>query len=187
MASPRRITRPSKDEVFMVMTRELARLSTCRRRAAACILIDKDYEVLGQGYNGNPRGQSHCLDYPCPGAEAASGRDLDACEALHAEWNALQRCRDHKAIWTAFLTCEPCTVCFKMLLNTPCRRIIFNEPYSGEVGYGTLAARWKRAGRVWLQAPAAWTATKPSLSPTEPPKPTPECNMRLLWWEGLSK
>ncbi len=141
-----RLSRPLKDAVFMEMAEALAQLSTCRRRATACLLIDQDYEVLGQGYNGAPRGEPHCLVTPCPGAGAVSGTELDACEAMHAEWNALQRCRDHGKIWTAFTSTEPCVTCMKMLMNTPCRRVLYVRPYPG-----ADPSRWLRGGREWIQ------------------------------------
>lgn len=130
----------------MDMTFALAQLSTCRRRAAGCILVDKNYEVLGQGYNGNPKGEAHCLDHPCPGVNAAPGTELDACEAMHAEWNALQRCRDYTKIWTAFVTVEPCVTCVKMLLNTPCQRVVFVQTYAT-----AGRTRWGGGGRLWVQ------------------------------------
>ena len=102
-----RLGRPAKDTVFMQLAIDLAELSTCQRRAVGCVLVDKHYDVLGMGYNGVAAGEPHCLDHPCPGVEAAEGTRLDDCEALHAEWNALLRCRDHRRIWTAFVVVEP--------------------------------------------------------------------------------
>ena len=138
--------RPLKDAAFMEIARVLARLSTCRRRATACLLIDRNYEILGQGYNGVPRGEPHCLDQPCPGADAPSGTALDACEAMHAEWNALQRCREPDKIWTAYVTTEPCVTCMKMLMNTSCKRVLFIHSYAAADG-----SRWVNYERTWAR------------------------------------
>ena len=89
--------------------------------------------------------------YPhaCRGAHAASGTDLDACEAIHAEANALLRCRDIWAIRTCCTTTSPCLSCVKLLLNTSCERIVFNEEYP----HTEARERWERAGRSWEKVP----------------------------------
>jgi dCMP deaminase len=75
----------------------------------------------------------------------ASGQGLDACEAIHAEQNALLQCRDVHLIKTCYLTLSPCITCVKLLLNTSCERIVFIEEY--------VDARpkdlWEAAGRTW--------------------------------------
>lgn len=90
--------------------------------------------------------------YPhaCPGAAAPSGTMLDACQAIHAEQNALLQCRDVRAIHTCYVTVSPCVTCVKLLLNTGCRRIVFTELYPH------LAALqlWEEAGRELVHANA---------------------------------
>jgi dCMP deaminase len=85
--------------------------------------------------------------YPnvCRGARAASGTELDACEAIHAEANALLQCRDVDAVRTVYVTASPCVGCAKLLLATGAERIVFAEEYPAP------AARelWERAGRTW--------------------------------------
>jgi deoxycytidylate deaminase len=92
-----------------------------------------------------PRGAAHCnerrtrwLDgedrgavYPnaCAGAGAASGVDLDACEAIHAEQNALVQCRDVGSVRACYVTVLPCVSCAKLLLSTGCRRVVYAEDY----------------------------------------------------------
>lgn len=139
--------RPPKDEVFLNLAVELSRLSTCVRRRVGCVLIDREHEILALGYNGVAAGQQHCLDYPCAGATAPSGTQLDACLAIHAEENALIRCRNFKSIWTAYCSTAPCIGCTKKLLNTGCRRIVFREPYPQD----TAQAIWLGADREWVK------------------------------------
>lgn len=143
--------RPTKDEVFLALAVEYARLSTCRRRRVGCFLVDREHEVLGQGFNGVEASAEHCLTVPCAGATAASGTELDVCLAIHAEANALLRCRDFKAVWTAYCSTAPCVACVKLLLNTGCRRIVFREPYA----HAEAERRWKARGREWVQLGAA--------------------------------
>jgi dCMP deaminase len=89
-------------------------------------------------------------DNACTAAGAASGTSLDACEALHAELNAVMQCRDVKSILTCYVTISPCMSCTKMLINTGCRRIVFRQTYSMDCG-----EFWLKQGamRTWKLCP----------------------------------
>ena len=62
----------------------------------------------------------------CSGAEAPSGTNLDGCEAIHAEQNALLR-----ASWgemqgsTIYVTDKPCDGCRRMISGTPLARVVY--------------------------------------------------------------
>lgn len=86
------------------------------------------------------------LTYPnaCPGAQAPSGTQLDACAAIHAEANALIQCRNPYAIHAAYMTAEPCVSCTKLLLVTGCRRVVALGAYAG-----SGRELWKGEGRTW--------------------------------------
>lgn len=83
----------------------------------------------------------------CPGVSAPSGQNLDTCQAIHAEQNALLQCRDAYAIHTAYVTASPCITCCKLLLNTSCQRIIYAEEYP----HPAAKTLWVGAGRTWDQ------------------------------------
>lgn len=152
--------RPSRDETWLNMARELAKRSTCLRRAVGCALLDELGQVLATGYNGRARGLPHCNEPTgfnfvyangidrtrqltgqdtgrvdvfgdaCPGAKAEPGTRLDACESVHAEQNALLQCRDVQLIRTCYVTASPCVTCVKLLMQTGCVRVVFAEPYA---------------------------------------------------------
>jgi dCMP deaminase len=124
-------SRIDKYEWAMGLALTTARRGSCRRRQVGCVLLNERYEVLATGYNGSPRGFPHCTDFPCAGAYARSGEGLDLCEAIHAEQNALLQCEDVNCIRYCFCTAEPCVHCVKLLLNTSCQHVIFNESYPG--------------------------------------------------------
>ena len=121
------------------------------------MLLNKRGHVLATGYNGVAAGLPHCNDiatetfdsnaYPnaCAGADAPSGTDLDACQAIHAEQNALLQCGDVYQIHTVYVTASPCITCTKLLLNTGCQRIVFVEAYP----HSQAQALWEGAGRTW--------------------------------------
>lgn len=160
--------RPTRDRWALDLAFVTARRGTCLRRAVGCVLLDAAGRVLATGYNGVARGQPHCnaaelierphgrptrvYPHACAAAGAASGTQLDGCEAVHAEQNALIQCRDVDAIETCAVTASPCLTCVKMLLNTSCRRIVFAERYP----HAEAERLWTRPGgpgaaREWLE------------------------------------
>jgi len=149
--------RPDRDTWAMGLATLTAQRSTCLRRAVGCVLLNDRGHVLSTGYNGVAAGQPHCnqhdmfdpLGYPhaCPGARSASGTNLDGCEAIHAEQNALLQCRDVYTIDTCYVTASPCITCTKLLLNTSCRRIVYSEEYP----HTAARSLWETAGRLWVK------------------------------------
>ena len=119
-----------KKIVYLRMAYTLAELSTCSRRKVGVIMVDKDWRIVGSGYNGNAKSLIHCTDEPCKGALSPSGTRLDLCEAIHAEQNALMQCKNVDDIFAIFLTVSPCVHCLKMLMNTGCRHIYFCGLYA---------------------------------------------------------
>ena len=122
------------DWYFLKMALLVAQRGTCARRKVGCILVNQKRHVIATGYNGNPAGQKHCIDYPCKGAMAKSGSDLELCEAIHAEQNALLQCKNVYEINKVYCTVSPCIHCIKLLLNTSAKHIIFSEEYTNQEG-----------------------------------------------------
>jgi dCMP deaminase len=134
--------KPSKDEHFLRMASLCSLRTTCARRGVGCVLVDKIGHVLATGYNGVARGLSHCNENnPCSGSTSSGGKDLDKCEAIHAEQNALLQCSDVEKIHTCYTTTFPCIHCLKLLLNTSCERIVYIRDYHHE-----------RAKELWLES-----------------------------------
>ena len=167
--------RPDKDEYFLGVANVIKTRATCIRRSVGCILVDKMGQILSTGYNGVAHGIPHCNEnvalkdllgkpdsdinvlsrefYPhaCPAAYAASGQQLDGCQAIHAEQNALLQCADVQAIDTCYVTASPCVTCTKLLMNTSCWRIIFIEEYA----HIDAKLLWMDApgDRAWIRRP----------------------------------
>lgn len=158
--------RPSREEWAMGLALLTSQRSTCYRRSVGCVLLNNMGHVVATGYNGVATGQPHCnlavagetdllngaaltkRIYPnlCAGAKEPSGQGLDSCDAIHAEQNALLQCRDVQSIHACFVTTSPCVTCTKLLLNTGCSEIYFNEVYPQP-----------RAKELWESAGLAWT------------------------------
>jgi len=136
--------RPSLDTTMLQIAHVLSMRATCAKLAVGCVLTDIDGIIVGTGYNGVPRGCRHCIDIPCPGANAPKGADL--CEAVHAEMNALLSPEAHRA-FTCYTTHAPCMRCVKTLLNTHIQIIIYSHAYNLEASAKEL---WLRMGRQWV-------------------------------------
>lgn len=151
------MARLTRDEWAIRLAALTAERSTCCRRHVGCVLLNERGHVLSTGYNGVAAGLPHCnhhdpfhpegLPNACQGAHAPSGTNLDGCQAIHAEQNALLQCKDTYQIHTAYVTASPCMTCAKLLLNTSCQRIIFVEEYP----HNQAQSLWEAAGREWLK------------------------------------
>ena len=140
--------RLSKHEYFSKLAELVSQRATCARRKVGCVLVNQRGHIIATGYNGVPSGHNHCIDDPCPGAAFSRGEGLDRCEAIHAEQNALLQCRNVQEIAAAYVTTQPCMTCTKLLLNTSCQMIIYNEPYV----HPQAAELWIKNGREIIHA-----------------------------------
>lgn len=140
--------RPALDTTMIAIAQILAQRATCSKLAVGCVLTDRQGRILATGYNGVPRGCPHCIDVPCPGANAPAGADL--CEAVHAEQNALLQCKDIDKIDTCWTTHMPCMRCIKELMNTNCSKIVY---YDGSVAQQSAMDLWlhPHGGRTLTQ------------------------------------
>jgi dCMP deaminase len=121
-------TRPSWDEYFMRIAREVATRATCLRRSVGAVIV-RDRRILSSGYNGSPPGQPHCYEVGCLMEE---GRCI---RTLHAEQNAIIQAALHGVSTegaTLYGTCRPCHVCARMIVGAGIRRVVFaGEPPEG--------------------------------------------------------
>jgi dCMP deaminase len=152
------MSRLTLDRWGLVLARSVALRATCIRRSVGCVLLDDLGHVLATGYNGPARGTRHCenllepSDDPmvCRGHGFPSGKGLEICQAVHAEQNALMQCPDVERIRTCCVTTSPCLACVKMLMNTRCERIVFNQEYD----QAQIAMYWwthSVLGRSWVR------------------------------------
>ena len=148
--------RPSWDDYFMHITRDVAQRSTCLRRPVGAILV-KDKHILSTGYNGAPAGLPHCAEVGClrEKLQAPSGQRAELCRGIHAEQNAIIQVAVHGGGEicgsTLYSTTQPCILCAKMLINAGVARIVYDGPYPDELAREMLAeagvglVRWPNA------------------------------------------
>lgn len=103
----------------------VASRSTCDRRKVGAVLV-KNKNILSTGYNGSSRGLPHCDEI---GHEIVAGHCV---RTIHAEANALvQAARHGTAVEGAvmFMTHSPCYDCFKMIVNSGIKEVIYGDFY----------------------------------------------------------
>ncbi|NLG27233.1 MAG: cytidine deaminase [Chloroflexi bacterium] len=125
--------RPSWDEYFVEIARQVASRSTCLRRQIGAVIV-RDKRILCTGYNGPPRGLPHCDETGCLRQQLGipSGQRLDICRALHAEQNAIVQAALHGVSIegaTIYVTHQPCYTCAKMIINAGITRIVCASSY----------------------------------------------------------
>lgn len=116
----------------------VATRATCPRRSVGAVLV-KERRILATGYNGAPRGIAHCPDEgqgqfnEWPSGCLKAGHCI---RALHAEQNALLSAAmigTPCAGATIYVTCQPCNMCAKMLINAGIESIIYEGDYPDQI------------------------------------------------------
>jgi dCMP deaminase len=135
--SKKKHKRPSWDEYFLEITDLVSSRSTCLRRRVGSVLV-KDKHVLATGYNGAPKGVTHCIEGGCLREQLGipSGQRHEICRGLHAEQNAIIQAASHGVNISGsdlYSTTMPCVICAKMIINAGIRRVFFIEGYPDEL------------------------------------------------------
>ncbi len=84
--------RPSKDEYYISIAREVAKRATCLRRRFGAVLVSKSDRIIATGYNGAIRKARDCLQIGrCmrDSLKIPPGERYELCKSFHAEQNAI--------------------------------------------------------------------------------------------------
>src|SRR5205807_3467468 len=122
------LDRPTWDEYFMQIARDVSTRATCPRRFVGAVVV-LDRRILTTGYNGAPRGLPHCTEVGC------KMQDGHCIRTLHAEQNAIvQGALNGVSLrgGRLYVTCQPCNNCAKMIINAGIERVIFDGDYPDE-------------------------------------------------------
>lgn len=131
------------DEYWMNIVSDVALRSTCLRRQIGALVV-KNNVIVSTGYNGAPRGFTHCLESGCrrDKLNIPSGERHEECVGVHAEQNALlQAGRDANGA-TLYVNAFPCKICAKLIINAGVKRVMMTGEYSDTEGLEYL----RRAG-----------------------------------------
>jgi dCMP deaminase len=86
---------------------------------------------------GAPMGLAHCLEIGCLREKLGvpSGERHELCRGLHAEQNALLQAAKIGVSCdgaTMYVTCQPCNMCAKMIINAGIAKVIYEGDYPDE-------------------------------------------------------
>ncbi len=134
------IERPSKDEYYLKIAKEVSKRSTCLKVAIGAIIV-RDDQIIATGYVGAPRKTKSSMEHGfCLRQQLGipSGTQYELCRSVHAEQNAIINSaragvsllngdmyiygekRETGAVINAF----PCFICKKMIINAGLKRVI---------------------------------------------------------------
>jgi len=155
--------RPSKEEYYLNIAKEVARRSTCMRAKFGAIIV-RDDQIVATGYNGAPRKVRDCYEIGICLREKLnipSGQRYEICRSVHSEQNAIInatragvsilggdmyifgfRIIDGKEIQ---IKAFPCFICKKMIINAGLKRVICSQEGKGYKVY--LVSDWVREWR----------------------------------------
>ena len=125
--------RPSWDQYFMDIAKQVAARSNCMKRQVAAVIVS-DRRIISTGYNGTPRGVKNCNEGGCPRCNgfSVSGKNLEECLCSHGEENAIVQASYHGIAIrdaTLYTTYSPCLLCSKMIINAGIKKVVYNEAY----------------------------------------------------------
>lgn len=126
--------RPSLDQIYLRLARDLSRRSTCLRLRVGTVVTSEDgRKVLSIGYNGNGSGLPNRCDRD----------DAGNCGCLHSEENAIINCDSPREVRkVVYITHSPCVMCAKRLINLGnVVRVVYAEEYRVKTGVELLWTR----------------------------------------------
>ncbi len=135
--------RPSWDEYFLNIAKEISKRGTCIRRNFGAVIV-KGNRIESTGYCGAPRGTPNCSDLEkCVREELKipSGQRYELCRSVHAEMNAvINAARDGRSIvgGTLYLygedakdgsivDAELCRLCKRVVINVGLQKVIVRK------------------------------------------------------------
>jgi dCMP deaminase len=133
--------RPSWDDYFMNIARDISLRGTCLCVRIGCIIV-KDKRILSTGYVGAPRKTKDCIERGLclrRSLNIPSGQRYELCRSVHSEQNAIiNAARDGVKIDDAemyiygiriidgnekLLNTFPCFICKKMIINAGLKKV----------------------------------------------------------------
>jgi len=134
--------RPSLDEYFVAIAKEVAKRSTCLRSQDGALIV-RGMQIVSTGYNGAPSKITHCSEVGCIREQnkIPSGERHELCRGAHAEANAIAyAARYGISVEGATMYCTrfPCSFCAKCIVNSGIKRVVFIKDYPDELAKDML-------------------------------------------------
>jgi dCMP deaminase len=124
-------SRPTWDETWMAVARQVGQRSLCVRDQIGAVIVDRNNRIVDTGYNGPPRGwqpihSDKCLSW-CPrNQEEPLHPAYDDCYSIHAEANALMFSdRTRREGGTIYVSSGTCGACAKLVANSGLEQAVY--------------------------------------------------------------
>lgn len=132
--------RPSKDEYYLTIARQIGAHSTCYRNRIGTIIVKED-QIIATGYIGAPRKTKDCFERRnCLRTMMGMphGQRYEICRSVHSEQNAIinaSRGTNSTLGGTMYIWGEdtasgklidafPCFICKRMIINAGIERVV---------------------------------------------------------------
>lgn len=138
--------RPTKDQYYLNIAKEVAERATCFRMKFGAIIV-RDDQIIATGYNGAPRKTKDCFERGnCFRDEnkIPHGQRYEICRSVHAEQNCIinsARAGVSLLGGDMFIYGEnskgeainaiPCFICKKMIINAGLKRVVCSTQEGG--------------------------------------------------------
>jgi dCMP deaminase len=135
--------RPSWNDYFLSIARQVATRSTCSRAHVGCVVV-RDRRILTTGFNGSPAGMPHCDDTE----HLMIGGHCE--RTIHAEMNAIIQAALHGVSTegaVAYITHCPCFNCSKALINAGISAVYYELAYNPN----TYAIKWLQEANIYVE------------------------------------
>jgi len=120
------------DKYFMGIAELVKERSTCIKQKVGAVLV-KDKHIISTGYNGAPKGVTHCTKETCIRQNLKHGEKPELCRGAHAESNAIAQAAYHgTSTKDSIIYCThfPCIYCVKLLVNSGVIAIYYRRDYN---------------------------------------------------------
>lgn len=131
----------TRDEYYLDIACAVSKKSPCLKKHYGAVIVSNG-EIISTGYNGPPRGETHCTE--CLKGDISREKDFGeylSCRSVHAEMNAIISAARRDMIGsTLYLACtmnigsgrawleisnpEPCKICERLIKNAGISRVI---------------------------------------------------------------
>lgn len=118
---------------YMSMAYLVGSWTSCLSRKVGCV-ITVNRRVVATGYNGAPAGVPSCTELGyCLRQGSKSGENLEQCQAVHAEQNAITWAAKYGVALEGadiYVTTYPCITCMKLIVASGIKRLFYTEEYN---------------------------------------------------------
>ena len=127
--------RTGKINYYLDIAETVLERGTCLRRNYGAIIVKND-EIVSTGYNGNCRGEPHCLTCTKVKINKDEAEYL-TCKSVHAEMNAIISASRNEMLGSTLylagyitstgeenLNVEPCEICLRLIKNAGIDKVV---------------------------------------------------------------